>query len=156
MLSRSLSRSYAVPAPADQVWAYLTDPEAVAASSSHPVRIAKPAPGFGAGTWWDEQHGEECDFDVVRWTVVAADPRRSFTMESRQSGARQQITNAVAATAGGTQVRTTLRLRPALRGPGGPIERLLILLVLLTGRGMSVVAAQLDQSITDDLTHFTG
>jgi uncharacterized protein YndB with AHSA1/START domain len=154
VFSRTLTRTYELPVSPDEAWSYFTDPGAVAAASSHDLRVEAPPAGFGPGTQWDEQHGADCDFDVVRWSVTALDPGRAFTIESGQSGARQRVTTTLAPSDTGTRVRTTLRLRPSLRAPGGPVERVVVLAVLVTGLGLSLVAGQFDESVADDMAHF--
>ena len=150
MLTRSLSRRYHVPVPPAIAWDYLTDPVVVAAGSNHPVLVAKTTPGFEVGTRWDEIHDDACDFDSVPWVVLAAEPERSFTIEGLQSGARQRVTNTLAASDSGTDVTATIELRPSVKAHGTLVERAVLFLICLTGLGMSIVAGEFEESVDAD------
>lgn len=155
LFQRTLTRSYELPVttPAE-AWAYFRDPVAVAAASSHPLRVVTVDPGFSVGARWQEQHGAECDFDLVGWRVVAAEDGRSLTIEGLQAGGRQRATTLIEPHGDGVRITSTLELSPSRRAPGTVVERLLLVVILATGLGMSIVADQLDEAVRDDRAHF--
>lgn len=154
MPRRTLTRSYALPTTLAQAWAYFSDPVAVAAASSHRVQILKDDPGFAIDTGWLEQHGAECDYDLVPWRVVALEHGSSLTIEGLQAGTRQQASTRLEPRTDGVQVTSTLELRTSLKAKGSVVERLVMTFILTTGLGLSVVADQFDQAIADDQAVF--
>ena len=156
MIWRTLSDTFVVPAPLQNVWEYVVDPVACAESWSHPVTVELgPGPVGILGSTWTETHGEECDFDVVPHRVVAVEPGRSLTVDLWQSGVRQRSTTTLRAVDDEhTSMTSTLRLSPSLKAHGSPSERILTFGILATGGGMSLVRAQFDESNADSLAHW--
>lgn len=150
VLHRTFRRTWESPASAAVTWSYVADPAAVAASSSHPTVAAIDGP-LRVGSTWDEYHLDDgCDFDSVRWRCVAFEPDRLITIEGLQSGALQRATTTLHVHDDRVEVESTLRVSPALRAPGSPLDRALVPVLLITPFGRRMLAEGFDESVEDD------
>ncbi|WP_174565190.1 SRPBCC family protein [Rhodococcus zopfii] len=116
----------------DLIWHAFTHPVETARYEEHTTETVLP-PDFAmaAGHSWDSKHGEECDFDVVRWTITRHVPNEVFEFSGKQRGIRQDVVLTMAPTDGGHIVTETIRFRPTLAGKPG--AQLLSWLLLVTG-----------------------
>ena len=150
MFARTLSQSYEVAVPVAVAWAYLSDPVAVSAQSTHRTWVEKADHGFTAGTSWVEHHTDDCGSDPVRWLVRSVDAPRRFTVEGLQSGARQRATTTLTPTTSGTEVTNLLEISTTWRARATLVERLMLPAMLATGFGISLLAEGFEESLDDD------
>lgn len=112
--------------------------------------MEKPDHGFRVGTAWLEHHGDVCGSGPVRWVGRTVEAPHHFTVEGRQSGARQRATTTVLAGPIGTSVTNLLEISTSLRASATIAERLMLPVLLGTGLGMSILADSFVESVTDD------
>ncbi|MDH6679906.1 hypothetical protein M2284_004131 [Rhodococcus sp. LBL1] len=116
----------------DVIWHSFTHPAETALYEEHKTEtVLSPDFAMTAGHSWDSKHGEECDFDVVRWTIARHVPNEVFEFSGKQRGIRQTVVLTMEPTDGGHIVTETIRFRPALEGKPG--AQLLSWLLLATG-----------------------
>ncbi|WJJ14574.1 SRPBCC domain-containing protein (plasmid) [Prescottella equi] len=118
------------------------DPEVIWRAFTHPLETAQYedhqtetvlGPDFDmvAGHSWDNKHGEECDFDVVRWTITRHVPNEVFEFTGKQRGIRQNVVLTMEPADRGHILTETIHFRPAIDGKLG--TQLLSWLLLSTG-----------------------
>ncbi len=120
----------------DLIWHAFTHPVETSLYEEHKTEAVLP-PDFemAAGHGWDSKHGAECDFDVVRWTIVRHVPNEVFEISGKQRGIRQNVVLTMEPADGGHLVTETVRFRPALGGkPGAQLLSWLLLATGLLGR----------------------
>ncbi|NKS98831.1 hypothetical protein GS498_21015 [Rhodococcus hoagii] len=101
----------------DIIWHAFTHPSVTAQYEEHKTEtVLGPDFDMAVGHSWDSKHGEECDFDVVRWTITryVANERCEFT--GKQRGIRQNVVLTMEAADRGHVVTETIHFRPALHG----------------------------------------
>ncbi|QBJ96009.1 hypothetical protein ERC79_08505 [Rhodococcus sp. ABRD24] len=116
----------------DLIWHAFTHPSESTQYEEHKTEtVLAPDFAMDAGHSWDSKHGEECDFDVVRWTITRHVPNRVFEFTGKQRGIRQNVTLTMDPTDDGYILTETIRFRPAFAGKPG--AHLLTWLMLATG-----------------------
>lgn len=116
----------------DVIWHAFTHPMETGLYEEHKTEtVLGPDFAMAAGHGWDSKHGEECDFDVVRWTITRHVPNEVFEFSGKQRGIRQDVVLTMEPTDGGHIVTETIHFRPTLAGKPG--AQLLSWLLLATG-----------------------
>ncbi|MGW6379550.1 hypothetical protein ACWFRB_26125 [Rhodococcus sp. NPDC055112] len=116
----------------DAIWHAFTHPTESGLYEEHKTEtVLGPDFEMAAGHGWDSKHGEECDFDVVRWTITRHEPNRVLEFSGKQRGIRQDVVLTMEPGDGGHVVTETIRFRPAFKGKPG--AQLLSWLLLTTG-----------------------
>ncbi|OYD61145.1 hypothetical protein BDB13_6091 [Rhodococcus sp. OK302] len=116
----------------DLIWHAFTHPVESGLYEEHKTEtVLWPDFSMTAGHGWDSRHGEECDFDVVRWTITRHVPNAVFEFSGKQRGIRQNVVLSMEPADGGHIVTETIRFRPAFEGKPG--AQLLSWMLLVTG-----------------------
>ncbi|WP_458682735.1 SRPBCC family protein [Prescottella equi] len=114
------------------IWHAFTHPSETAQYEDHQTEtVLGPDFDMAAGHSWDSKHGEECDFDVVRWTITRHIPNERFEFTGKQRGIRQNVVLTMEPTDHGHILTETIHFRPAIDGKPG--TQLLSWLLLSTG-----------------------
>ncbi|MDH6195959.1 hypothetical protein M2272_002599 [Mycobacterium frederiksbergense] len=116
----------------DLIWHALTHPAETQQYEEHKTEtVLGPNFTMAAGHSWESKHGEECDHDVVRWTITRHVPGKVFEFTGKQRGIRQNVLLTMESADGGHIVTESIRFRPALAGRPG--AQLLSWLLVATG-----------------------
>ncbi|WP_430334205.1 SRPBCC domain-containing protein [Rhodococcus sp. ACT016] len=114
------------------IWHAFTHPSETAQYEEHKTEtVLGPDFAMAAGDCWDSKHGEECDLDVVRWTITRHVPNEVFEFTGKQRGIRQNVMLTMEPADCGHIVTETIHFRPAFDGKLG--TQLLSWLLLATG-----------------------
>lgn len=114
------------------IWNAFTHPMECQKYEEHKTETVLP-PDFemAAGQSWDSRHGEECDFDVVRWSITKYVPNEVVEYSGKQRGIRQQVALTMEPEGNGYVLTETIRFRPAFAGHLG--SQLVSWLLLASG-----------------------
>ncbi|WP_133162995.1 SRPBCC family protein [Arthrobacter glacialis] len=116
----------------ETLWASFVDPAISAEYVEHKTTFfANKHFALEAGNSWSEHHGEECDFDVVTWTITNYVPESTMDFHGKQRGIRQRVRMTIEPVDAGYRLTETIRFSPAFKGKFGP--SVLSWLLLVTG-----------------------
>ncbi|MFF5794675.1 hypothetical protein ACFY5D_21735 [Paeniglutamicibacter sp. NPDC012692] len=114
------------------IWAAFADPSISNDYAEHKTTFV-PGTGFvlAAGSAWDEQHGEECEFDVVSWTITKHVPGSVMEFRGKQRGIRPRVRLGMEPDGSGYRLTESILMSPAIAGKIG--ASVLSWLLLATG-----------------------
>ncbi len=104
----------------EEIWNAFADPALAGIYAEHQTEFV-PGPDFALapGKFWEERHGVECDFDVVKWTITDYAPQSVIAFQGKQRGMLQKVRLSMEPADGGWTLKEGVSFSPTFAGKLG-------------------------------------
>lgn len=116
----SISNTAVLNGNPQKLWEAFAHPAISNLYAEHKVTFVPPK-GFALATGqsWEEQHGEECDYDKVSWNITNHENQSVLEFRGKQAGVLQRVRLSMEPTDQGYRLTETIRFSPATGGKFG-------------------------------------